>query len=82
MTGLTPYAPGSGVRNVGVAFLMLTPIGDHWAVATFANAERVRNEYVLRVVGRVRRRPEGTVNPNLATGAVEVLVRELEILAG
>ncbi|HHW76815.1 MAG TPA: aspartate--tRNA ligase [Xanthomonadaceae bacterium] len=46
----------------------------------FANAERVRNEYVLRVVGRVRRRPEGTVNPNLATGAVEVLVRELEIL--
>jgi aspartyl-tRNA synthetase len=46
----------------------------------FANAERVRNEYVLRVVGRVRRRPEGTVNPNLATGAVEVLTRELEIL--
>jgi aspartyl-tRNA synthetase len=46
----------------------------------FANAERVRNEFVLRVVGRVRRRPEGTVNPNLATGAVEVLARELEIL--
>ncbi|MFO1372399.1 MAG: aspartate--tRNA ligase [Candidatus Competibacteraceae bacterium] len=46
----------------------------------FANAERVRNEYVLRVVGRVRRRPEGTENPNLATGAVEVLARELEIL--
>ncbi len=46
----------------------------------FANAERVRNEYVLRVIGRVRRRPEGTENPNLSTGAVEVLVRELEIL--
>ena len=46
----------------------------------FASAERVRNEYVLRVVGRVRRRPEGTVNPNLATGAVEVLARELETL--
>ena len=46
----------------------------------FASAERVRNEYVLRVVGRVRRRPEGTENPNLATGAVEVLARELEIL--
>ena len=46
----------------------------------FANAERVRNEYVLRVVGRVRRRPGGTENPNLATGAVEVLARELEIL--
>ena len=46
----------------------------------FASAERVRNEYVLRVIGRVRRRPEGTENPNLATGAVEVLARELEIL--
>ncbi|MDS4041445.1 MAG: aspartate--tRNA ligase [Candidatus Competibacter sp.] len=46
----------------------------------FANAERVRNEYVLRVTGRVRRRPEGTENPNLATGAVEVLARDLEIL--
>jgi len=46
----------------------------------FVSAERVRNEYVLRVTGRVRRRPEGTENPNLATGAVEVLARELEIL--
>ncbi|MGB2680557.1 MAG: aspartate--tRNA ligase [Candidatus Competibacter sp.] len=46
----------------------------------FANAERVRNEYVLRVIGRVRRRPEGTENPNLATGAIEVLARELEII--
>jgi uncharacterized protein YjbJ (UPF0337 family) len=44
VTGLTPYAPGSGVRNVGVAFLMLTPIGDHWAVATFANAERAMGD--------------------------------------
>lgn len=46
----------------------------------FSNAERVRNEYVLRVIGRVRRRPAGTENPNLPTGAVEVLVRDLEIL--
>jgi len=46
----------------------------------FVNAERVRNEYVLRVTGRVRCRPEGTENPNLATGAVEVLTCELEIL--
>ena len=46
----------------------------------FTQAERVRNEYVLRLVGRVRRRPEGTQNPNLATGAVEVLARELEII--
>jgi len=46
----------------------------------FANAERVRNEYVLRVIGRVRRRPEGTENPHLPTGAIEVLAREVEIL--
>ena len=43
-------------------------------------AERVRNEYVLRVRGRVRRRPEGTENPDLASGRVEVLGLELEIL--
>ncbi|HKC45210.1 MAG TPA: aspartate--tRNA ligase [Burkholderiales bacterium] len=46
----------------------------------FASAERVRNEYVLRVVGAVRRRPEGTSNPDLASGEVEVLAHELEIL--
>ena len=46
----------------------------------FASAERVRNEFVLRVRGRVRYRPPGTENPNLATGKVEVLAAELEIL--
>lgn len=46
----------------------------------FSHAERVRNEYVLRVTGRVRHRPEGTANPNLATGAVEVLAQQVEIL--
>lgn len=46
----------------------------------FMLAERVRNEYVLRVRGKVRRRPEGTENPNMATGQVEVLGLELEIL--
>jgi aspartyl-tRNA synthetase len=46
----------------------------------FAIAERVRSEYVLRVTGRVRRRPEGTVNPELASGEVEVLAHEVEIL--
>ncbi|MFO1433248.1 MAG: aspartate--tRNA ligase [Candidatus Competibacteraceae bacterium] len=48
--------------------------------AAFATAERVRNEYVLSVRGRVRLRPPGTENPNLASGAVEVLAQELEIL--
>ena len=47
---------------------------------TFAVADRVRNEFVLRVTGIVRRRPEGTVNPNLRSGEVEVLAHELEIL--
>jgi aspartyl-tRNA synthetase len=46
----------------------------------FAIAERVRGEFVLRVTGRVRRRPEGTVNPDLASGEVEVLAHEVEIL--
>ena len=47
---------------------------------SFAVAERVRGEYVLRIQGRVRRRPPGTENPNLATGAVEVLGQSIEIL--
>ena len=46
----------------------------------FARAEQVRSEYVLRVTGRVRRRPEGTTNPELRTGAVEILGTELEVL--
>jgi aspartyl-tRNA synthetase len=47
---------------------------------TFAVAERVRNEFVLQVTGRVRRRPEGTENPDMATGEVEVLGLELTVL--
>src|SRR6056297_3563371 len=47
---------------------------------SFATADRVRNEFVLRMTGRVRRRPEGTVNPDMATGEVEVLGNTLEIL--
>ena len=46
----------------------------------FATAEHVRNEFVVRVKGRVRARPEGTVNKDLPTGEVEVLGLELEIL--
>ena len=46
----------------------------------FAAAERIRSEYVLAVKGLVRERPEGTINPNMPTGQVEVLVHELEIL--
>ena len=46
----------------------------------FAAAERVRNEFVLRITGKVRRRPEGTVNPELRSGEVEVLAHEVEVL--
>jgi aspartyl-tRNA synthetase len=46
----------------------------------FAVADNVRHEYVLRVTGRVRHRPEGTVNPDLPTGEVEVLGHSIEIL--
>ncbi|MFQ5635185.1 MAG: aspartate--tRNA ligase, partial [Gammaproteobacteria bacterium] len=48
--------------------------------AIFSQAERIRGEYVLAVRGTVRPRPEGTVNPNLASGAVEVLASELTVL--
>ncbi|OOY45855.1 aspartate--tRNA ligase [Solemya velum gill symbiont] len=47
---------------------------------TFATAEEVRGEYVLRIKGRVRPRPEGTVNKDLGTGEIEILGQELEIL--
>ncbi len=47
---------------------------------SFAQAEHVRNEDVLRVTGAVRRRPAGTENPRLATGDVEVAVATLEVL--
>lgn len=50
------------------------------SVAAFAAAETVRPEWVVKVSGMVRRRPPGTENPALATGEVEVLVTEAEVL--
>lgn len=47
---------------------------------TFAIAETVRSEFVLKVTCKVRARPEGTVNPNMPTGEVEMLATEIEIL--
>jgi aspartyl-tRNA synthetase len=47
---------------------------------TFQNAEKLRNEFVVRVTGRVRERPAGTVNPNLVSGEIEVLAKGIEIL--
>jgi len=49
-------------------------------VESFATAEQVRNEFVVRVQGRVRARPAGTENNDMSTGKIEVLGKELEIL--
>jgi aspartyl-tRNA synthetase len=46
----------------------------------FEKADRVRSEYVLQVTGKVRARSEATVNPNMATGEIEVYGTQLEIL--
>ncbi|MCD6735509.1 MAG: aspartate--tRNA ligase [Burkholderiaceae bacterium] len=46
----------------------------------FEVAERIRNEYCVKVVGTVRRRPEGTANANIRSGQVEVLCQQIEIL--
>ncbi|MFI8607651.1 aspartate--tRNA ligase [Pseudomonas sp. NPDC077649] len=47
---------------------------------TFAKADRVRSEYVVKITGKVRLRPAGAVNPNMASGAIEVLGYELDVL--
>ncbi|MEZ4598708.1 MAG: aspartate--tRNA ligase [Syntrophotaleaceae bacterium] len=61
----------------GIAQLALDPDRDPQA---HGKAESVRNEYVLAVKGIVSHRPEGTVNPKMKTGEVEVEVSELRIL--
>ncbi len=50
------------------------------AGVAFVVAERVRPEWVVTVSGRVRRRPEGTVNPGMPTGGIEVVVHEATVL--
>ncbi len=47
---------------------------------TFQSAETLRNEFVVRVTGKVRERPAGTVNPNLVSGEIEVLAKGIEVL--
>ena len=46
----------------------------------FATADRARSEFVLRIRGRIRLRPEGTQNPNMPTGMIEVLAKDVEVL--
>ncbi|CAI08584.1 aspartate--tRNA ligase [Aromatoleum aromaticum] len=47
---------------------------------TFHTAESIRNEFVIELTGKVRRRPAGTENPNLVSGEIEVLCHTLEVL--
>ncbi|RKM34422.1 aspartate--tRNA ligase [Moraxella catarrhalis] len=47
----------------------------------FATADAARSEYLLKITGRVRRRYEGTKNPNMVSGQVELLGKEIELLA-
>ncbi|WP_136246644.1 aspartate--tRNA ligase [Halomonas borealis] len=60
----------------GIAQIVVDPD----TAEAFANADRARNEYVLRISGRVRLRPEGTQNPNMPTGLIEVLAKDVEVL--
>ena len=69
--------------------LLFIDLGDHYGLTqcvadpdspAFKDAERLRAEWVVRIDGRVRRRPEGTDNPDLPTGAVEVFINEIEVL--
>src|SRR5690606_40596069 len=57
----------------------------HWLIGpdspAFAAAEKVRSEWVLRIDGEVKLRDAAAVNPNIATGKVEVFIRELEVLS-
>ncbi len=59
---------------------LVQAVFDPDAKAVFEGAEKLRNEFVVRVTGLVRERPAGTANANLASGRVEILARELEIL--
>ncbi len=69
--------------------LLFIDLRDHYGLTqcvadpnspAFKDAERLRSEWVVRIDGRVRRRPGGTENPDLPTGEVEVFISEIEVL--
>ncbi len=59
---------------------LLQVVFDPDAAEVFAQAERLRSEYVVRITGKVRARPAGTENANLRTGRIEVLGQQIELL--
>src|ERR1700709_442685 len=69
--------------------LLFIDLRDHYGLtqcvvdpdsSAFKDAEKLRSEWVVKIDGRVRRRPEGTDNPELPTGAVEIYVADIEVL--
>jgi aspartyl-tRNA synthetase len=62
--------------RAGLAQVVVDPDNEQ----AFATAESIRNEFCVRVTGLVRLRPEGTTNPELASGEIEVLCREIQVL--
>ncbi len=64
--------------RIGITQIVFDP--DVCSPEVFAAGERMRPEWVLRVSGYVRLRPEGTANPDMATGDIELMVREVSIL--
>jgi aspartyl-tRNA synthetase len=69
--------------------LLFIDLRDHYGVTqvvvdpdspAFKDAEKLRSEWVVRIDGLVRKRPEGTENPDLPTGLVEVFIKEIEVL--
>jgi len=61
----------------GIAQVVFTPGTEE----AFKLGESLRAEYVVKITGEVRARPEGTVNPKLPTGEVEVEVKEADLLS-
>jgi aspartyl-tRNA synthetase len=59
---------------------MVQIVCDPEQAQAFAVAQQLRNEYVIKVTGSIRHRPEGTVNPNLLSGEIELIAEQLEIL--
>ncbi len=69
--------------------LLFIDLRDHYGLTqcvvdpdspAFAQAEKLRSEFVVRIDGNVRGRPAGTENPDMPTGLIEVYVREIEVL--
>ncbi|MDE1892589.1 MAG: aspartate--tRNA ligase [Betaproteobacteria bacterium] len=61
---------------------LLQVVVDPDNITAFKQAEQIRSEFVLSISGKVRRRPEGTVNSSLKSGAIELLAHNIEVLNG